>query len=559
MRFLRILLVLLFAAVASAMAQRELVPVTNPVYQFLFRQELRGAIHGFHWGMLPLSRKDIASFLDSLQARAVTGELLPAADDAWLRDLRVEFSYDLGHRLDATSALIPGFQLSGIFDDARQKYLYAYSDSSASVFMDGFAGWSYRAGNDQTPEPHFTSLGEIGIRLRGTLFDRLGYHVQASNGVLFSGSKEFARLDPRLQANAQFNRGENFFDFTTGYLRYDADWLAVTFGREQLLWGMGHQDRAVLSSNTVPFDFAKIDVRSNSVHYSFLHGSLVGADTNGKTLASKYIAAHRFEFNAGKRVRIGLNEAILYSNQPISFTMLNPLIFLTSAELSTEMPSTGDDAHNSLIWIDLEVVAARNLRLFGSFLIDDLKFGTIDESDISRNTNKFAWQGGLLWNDAFTLPGLLLSAEYSRINPFVQTHWTNNNSYTSWKLPLGEALQPNSDAWRFRADYAVSSRLLLSTQVQFQRTGENIVDPVTGEATFDAGSDLLHGENHLVHTNYFLQGNRVNRTLGSFTATWQPIRQYFLEVRAFAQSIRRPAQGTEENPVSVWGTVRVEY
>jgi len=559
MRISRLLLVLWLAATASAAAQRELVPVTNPVYQFLFRQELRGTVDGFHWGMLPMSRRDIADFLDSLQLRARAGDQLPAADEAWLRDLRVEFSYDIGHTLDTSSALIPDFRFSGIFDDTRQKYLYAYSDSTASVFIDGFAGWSYRIGNNQTPEPHFASLGEIGIRVRGTLFDRLGYFVQASNGVLFSGSKEFALLDPRLQANAQFNRGENFFDFTTGYLRYDADWLAVTFGREQLLWGMGHQDRAVISWNTVPFDFAKIDLRSNSVHYSFLHGSLVGADTSGKTLASKYIAAHRFEFNAGSRVRIGLNEAILYSNQPISFTMLNPLIFLTSAELSTELPNSGDDAHNSLIWLDLEVVAARNLRLFGSFLIDDLKFGTIDEDDISRNTNKFGWQAGIIWNDAFTFPGVLLSAEYSRLNPFVGSHWTNANSYTSWNLPLGEALQPNSDAWRFRVDYAPTSRLLLSGQLQFQRTGENIVDPVTGEVTFDAGSDILHGENHLDHTNYFLQGNRVNRTLASFTATWQPIRQYFVEVRVFGQSIRRPAEGSEEKPVTVWGTIRVDY
>jgi hypothetical protein len=559
MRILRILLFLLLASVATALAQRELVPVTNPVYQFLFRQELRGAIHGFEWGMLPLSRKEIAGYLDSLQARVAAGERLPAADDAWLRDLRVEFSYDMHRSLESSSALIPGFQFTGIFNDDRQKYLYAYTDSTASVFMDGFADWSYRVGNDQTPDPHFASLGEIGIRVRGTLFDRLGYYIQASNGVQFSGSKEFGLLDPRLQANAQFNRDQGFFDFTNGYLRYDADWLAITFGREQILWGMGYQDRAVISNNSVPFDFAKIDLRSNSVHYSFLHGSLVGADSNGHTLSAKYIAAHRLEFNIASPVRLGLNEAILYSNQPVSFTMMNPLIFLTSAELSTELPHSGDDAHNSLMWVDLQVMAPRNVRFFGSFLIDDLKFSTVNAHDITRNTNKFGWQLGVVWNDAFTLPGLLLSAEYSRINPFVETHWTNDNSYTTWNLPLGEQLQPNSDAWRFRADYAVSSRLLLSGQIQFQRNGENIIDPVTGEVIFDAGSDFLHGENQLVHTNYFLQGNLAKRTLFTFNVTWQPIRQYFLDLKVFANSIRRPVQGTEQNPVSVWTTVRVDY
>ena len=112
--------------------------------------------------MLPLSRRDIADFLDSLQLRALAGDQLPAADEAWLRDLRVEFSYDLAHTLDESSAVTPDFRVSGIYDEYAAEVLYAYSDSTASVFIDGFAGWSYRTGNDDTPEPHFASLGEIG-------------------------------------------------------------------------------------------------------------------------------------------------------------------------------------------------------------------------------------------------------------------------------------------------------------------------------------------------------------------------------------------------------------
>src|SRR5512143_181690 len=105
MRTLRLLLTLVLAGAATALAQRDFVPVSNPVYQFLFRQELRGTIHGFQWGMLPLSRKEVAGYLDSLQARTIAGERLPAADDAWLRDLRVEFSHDLDRTLDNSSSL----------------------------------------------------------------------------------------------------------------------------------------------------------------------------------------------------------------------------------------------------------------------------------------------------------------------------------------------------------------------------------------------------------------------------------------------------------------------
>ncbi|HTY35663.1 MAG TPA: hypothetical protein VMH23_01050, partial [Bacteroidota bacterium] len=126
-------------------------------------------------------------------------------------------------------------------------------------------------------------------------------------------------------------------------------------------------------------------------------------------------------------------------------------------------------------------------------------------------------------------------------------------------LPLGEQLQPNSDEWRVRVDYSPVNRLSLSAEVQFQRTGENIVDPVTGRIVYNAGSDLLHGEDLLAHVNYFLQGNRVNRTFTTFMASWEPIRQYFVDLKVFTRSIRRPEQGTEQNLMNVWGTVRVDY
>ena len=48
-------------------AQRDLIPPSDPVYKFLLRQETNGTLNGFHWGMLPLSRTEVADFLDSLE------------------------------------------------------------------------------------------------------------------------------------------------------------------------------------------------------------------------------------------------------------------------------------------------------------------------------------------------------------------------------------------------------------------------------------------------------------------------------------------------------------
>ena len=533
--------------------QRELVPSTDPVYQFLFRQELRGTIHGFQWGMLPLSRREVSSFLDSLDR--VEG--LPETDQRMLQDFDIRFSYDRSRTLELSSSFLPAFTFAGIADDRRQKYLYMNVDSTSAFFLDGFASYSYRAGKGDSVGSAFAALGEIGFRIRGTLFDRLGFFLQASNGRQFSGSHDFAIIDPRLKANKKFNSDERaYFDFTNGYMRYDADWLALTVGREQLAWGTGFSDRMMFSGNTVPFDFVKLDIRSGNLRYSFLHGSLVGSDTTGHTASSKYIAAHRLEFNIGSRFRLGLGEAILYSNQPPSFALLNPMAFLTSTELSTE--GSEDNAHNSIIWIDASVNPARNVRVSGAWLIDDISFGSLGKSDVSGNTNKFGWQAGILWNDALRLDNLILSLEYTRIGPFVETHRTIFNSFTHWNLPLGDALQPNSDEWTVEAGYDVTSRLSIRGKLQFQRTGENIVDQ-SGGMVFNAGSDFLRGDGDITHPNVFLEGNRVNRTLGTFELTWQPIRQYFIELQYFTRSFRYLAEGRNLSDSILWATLRVDY
>jgi len=542
----------------NARAQRELVSSDHPVYKFLLRQQLEEHIHGFAWGMLPLSRKEVTAFLRTLREDS-TRVLLSETDRGILSDFCVEFSQDLDHSGSHSESFIPEWKISGVFSDDKQKSLYSYSDSSITLVVDALGDLSRRETWGDSLGKGYAGLGDLGVRFRGTFNDRLGFFLQATNGSLLGGSHDVALLENRLKANHKFGEfGSSNFDITKGYLRYDGDWISMMAGRDQLLWGAGYADRAVFSDNTVPFDFFRIDLRSGTFHYAFLHGSLVGPDSTGHTLPSKYIAAHRVEFNVGKRVRIGFSEAVLYSLQPVNFALLNPLTFLTSAELSTEMPQKEDNAHNTILWLDVEVTPARNARVFGSILVDDVKFSTLTKNDISGNSNKFGWQTGLLLNDVFEIPTLVLTGEYTRINPFVLTHWTNYNSYTNWGLSLGPSVPPNTDEWLFQAEYAFSSRVSVRGSVRFQRSGESIFD-ANGNLIYDAGNDILLGQDHLVHPNVFLEGRRVNRTMGILHFDWQPLRQYFVKAELMVRSMRYPADGTSFVDGWFWLSLGVDY
>jgi hypothetical protein len=539
--------------VSSAIAQKELLPVDHPVYKFLLRQQMRGFIDDFHWGMLPLSRGEVAKFLDALEARRPQ---LSGVDVKMLQDFDTEFEYDMNKTVLKVRPLLPGFSLSGALDNDRQKYLAAYEDSVASLFVDGFGFLSYRTGSGDSIGSPYIFLGQLGFRVRGTLHDRLGFYLEASNGQRLGGDPAFGMLDYRLKANTKFQTGGKYFDFTTGYLDYDTDWLRLTVGREQVLWGMGFGDRLILSNNTLPFDYGKIDLQYKSLHYSFLSGSLTGTDTLGNQLSSKYIAAHRLEFDLFSRVRVGLSEMIVYSNRPVNFAYLNPLIFLASADRTADPAS----ANNALIGIDVEILPVNDVRVSGTFLIDDLNFETLKYvgEDARGNDNKFGWQGGIQWTDAFAIPNLSLTTEYTRINPFVYSHRSITNSYSHLDLPLGPLLQPNSDEWLLGLDFDLTYRLSLSGQVRFQRTGRNILGS-NGVVVYNAGSNILRGDGDRLHPNTFLEGRRVNTTLLSLLLQWQPIKQYFVEIQYFYRSFDFLSEGRSLSDSILWTTLRLDY
>ena len=102
-------LLVLFVLLPQAFAQRELLPVTHPVYKFLLRQQMLGTISDVHWGMLPNTRTDIAHFLMATKAH---NQKLSRIDRRKLEDFSVEFEYDMQKTLLNASPLFPEFSLS---------------------------------------------------------------------------------------------------------------------------------------------------------------------------------------------------------------------------------------------------------------------------------------------------------------------------------------------------------------------------------------------------------------------------------------------------------------
>ena len=246
---------------SEAFAQVEMVAPSNKVYDFLDRMLTNKIIFGYSSSMAPISRREIAKYLVEIRANS---SKLSRTDKKFLDDYTIEYSYDINHTIEpkTNSSFFTELKFSDIFRDKKQKYLIAKADSNVSFFWDAMGELKYMGANgDSYGKPH-VGLLQIGSRIRGTLFNSVGYYLRLSNGARISGTDQdvpfAASFDPILASTRKFvSEGGKSFDSFEGYLRYSTstDWLSLTAGREALKMGTGYLDNLLLSNtNSAPFD-----------------------------------------------------------------------------------------------------------------------------------------------------------------------------------------------------------------------------------------------------------------------------------------------------------------
>ena len=561
-KFKYFFLFIFVCTVKITFSQVELVPLSNPVYDYMDRMFTNKIIDSYSSSMGPISRRETANILKEIIAKK---NKLSKTDKLLLDYYTTEFEYDMYGTLKNASNFFSKKGVGELFSNKKQKYLYSTADSNVSFFVDGIGGIRYIGlDGDSAGKPHVL-LGELGLRLRGTLFSSVGYYLRISNGVRLGGTTEDAQktafVDPVLASTRKYvSEGSKTFDNYEGYIRYapSKDWLGLTIGREALNFGTGYVDKLFLSNqNSAPFDFLKLDLHYKKVRYSFFHSSIVGNDSSGAQLESKYFVYHRLELGPffNNSFKIGFNEMVIYSNIPINFAFLNPLSFLTSADLNTELP--GKNSNNTLLGMDFQLFPVRNLSIQTSILVDDLNFETLGSDSSNSNDNKFAFQAGIDWQNAFTLPNLQMIYEYTRIDPFVYAHRQINNSYTNWNLPMGHSLNPNSDEHAFKLRYDFGSRVHFAVTYKLQRTGENYTDSLGNFV--NVGSDILNGSEDFARKNTFLNGVRINRNIIIAELEVEPIKQYFITISYQRKNYDYVDRDISYGENIFWGSFRIDY
>ncbi|MGA2622493.1 MAG: capsule assembly Wzi family protein [Bacteroidota bacterium] len=535
---LLIMTVTLFCS--SAYPQAENVPTVNPVYVFLKRMEVKGIIERYRDAILPLSRRQVAEYLVAVKAKE---DLLTQVERDQLSDYSLEFQYDITHSTEGFYNFLDfgepdvGSMANQLFMSERQKFLYAYTDSNATLFVDGLATIDARRSTGDALHGQNAEFIQLGGRMRGTVYNKVGYYIQGTNAAFWGSRAVLLRDNILSQAYTLVHDAEvQNFDFSEGYVRYDGNILSAEIGQERMLWGTGYGNKLILSDNPRVFPFIRLDAEYKSLKYTFLHAWLLGtrsnlvfslpSDTSAKFVepldADKYLAAHRLELSFPSLFDIGFQEMIIYSNRSIDGAYLNPLILLESAQRSR------DERDNNFWAFDIKTHFLKNVQLQASIDFDDI---FLKEWFKNNWDNKDAFQVGMMFTDPLGVSNATFAVEYSHIEPFTFSHGrSRDDNYGSDGRILGDSIGPNAESWFFRLDDMLTHKLSASLRFQIQRHGRNVYD-AQGRLIQNVGGDYLqpHRDTDPEQKDW-LGGDLVRTYIGQVYVTYQIVHQIFLDV-----------------------------
>ncbi|MEM7573569.1 MAG: capsule assembly Wzi family protein [Bacteroidota bacterium] len=317
-------------------------------------------------------------------------------------------------------------------------------------------------------------------------------------------------------------RGVDFLQ-STGYFGFNLSrHVSARFGYGSQFIGRG-QRSLLLSDFSNNYPFLQLNWRIWRFHYQNIFAELTNSPSAtgspGMPLPKKYLAAHHLGLHLGKRLEVGIFEAVVFNRENgFEWGYLNPIIFYRTIEQSLGSPD------NVILGFDLNYTLPPHLEFYSQLVLDEFVF---DELFVQRRgwwANKFGYQLGLKYINAFGLDQLDLQLEHNTVRPYTYTHRTALSNYSHFGMPLAHPLGANFRETILRARYRPWPRLRLEGRLHFTRQGEGTDSLVVGQDINRASDDRQQD-----FGNEIGQGVSYNTTLLGLEASYMLKHNLFIE------------------------------
>lgn len=293
-----------------------------------------------------------------------------------------------------------------------------------------------QVGADRNLEANSTYNNTRGVLIQGGLGKKLNFYssIFESQGRFADYVNRYAESlkafgpDPAIIPGRgiakRFKTDSYDYPVAEAYLSYTpAKFMNVQFGHGKNFIGDGYRS-LFLGDAASPHPFLKLNTNFWKIKYTntWMWLSDVRPEVEAdKAFLTKYVANHYLSLNVTKRLNIGLFESVLWTNsnnRGFDVNYLNPIIFYRAIEFQT-----GQGAGNALLGASTKYKWNDNVNLYSQFILDEFSLGDVKAGEKSWK-NKFGYQLGVKYYNAFKVDNLLLQFEYNRVRPYTYSHNT---------------------------------------------------------------------------------------------------------------------------------------
>jgi hypothetical protein len=379
-----------------------------------------------------------------------------------------------------------------------------------------------------------------GLIARGLIGKKLGFYTYITDnqerGPLFFQQRVF---DYRAVPGAGFYKtfkttGVDYIDARGGLQFNVLKYLDIQFGYDRQFIGNGYRSLFLsdFANNYLYLNFNLKVWRLNYTSRTMELTSQYSRNVTDDLFPKKYMTMHHISFNAPKWLTIGLFDAVVYGRvNEFEFSYLNPFIFLRSAEQAR------GSQDNAFLGFDFKANIAKRFQVYGQISFDEFFLKEIRAGN-GWWANKYGFQLGGKYVDAFGVKNLDLQAETNWIRPFTYSHNDTVANYTHYNQPLAHPLLSNVREFIAIARYQpakkwyVQGKLIMwqqGTDTAGRNFGNNLFrssDTRIGDYGYEYGSAQkkqgINGNLWVAYEwkeNFFIEANLLSRKLGDRSST----------------------------------------
>ena len=429
----------------------------------------------------------------------------------------------------------------------------AYEVNSKDFFLALNPVLHFRYGNEQKNDRSLY-LNSRGITLRGRLANKIGFSStiidnQERGPEFFQQQVAVLRAVPGVGFYKPFKTDVNTQDYFDGrgYLTFNiTKYIDFQFGYYKNFIGNGYRS-LFLSDWGNSYLFAKLTTRIWRLQYQNLYMELMPKyqDIGNNLLRRKYSAMHHLSMNVTKSLNVGLFEGVMFGrSEHFDFQYLNPIIFYRHVESAIGSPD------NAVAGLNFKVNLPKRVQAYGQLLLDEFILSKI-KNDPGSWVNKFGWQLGAKYIDAFGISNLDLQAEVNRVRPFTYSHFDTINNYTHYNQPLAHPLGANFQEMVGIIRYQPKPRWNLYARVIHYFKGMDTANANFGGNIFRSYLSRLSDEGYKVGS-----GDKATCTNALLTVSYEFRQNLFIEA-GFQQRNYRLASGYTDNSRSFFAAIRL--